>query len=185
MYTAQTVANFCEVDLKTVHHWADKGKVTCSRTEGGHLRFRRNDVVRFLRAHGYPLPDLLVRARPVVALALLESSFEGVGLSLDDFAKRLGSRFSVRRYGCAALAAAHLVADPPDALLVSRDDPTLGFPAAIAAWKSEPLLSWIVVAVVGDDESQPPSRAAGADVWLARSDVLRLTGELARTLAVV
>lgn len=178
VYTAQTLADFCEVDLKTVHHWADKGKVTCSRTEGGHLRFRRNDVVRFLRAHGYPLPDSLVRERPVVALALLESSFEGGGLTLDDFAKRLGSRFSVRRYAAGAVAAAHLIADPPDALLVSRDDPSLGFPAAITAWKSDPQLSWIVIAMIGDD-------AAGADVWLAKKDVAKLTGELARTLAVV
>jgi excisionase family DNA binding protein len=70
VYTAQTVADFCEVDLKTVHHWADRGKVPHFRTDGRHLRFRRNDIVRFLRAHGYPLPEALVRARPSVALAL-------------------------------------------------------------------------------------------------------------------
>jgi excisionase family DNA binding protein len=52
VYTAQALADFCEVDLKTVHHWADRGKVAHHRTEGRHLRFRRNDVVRFPRAHG-------------------------------------------------------------------------------------------------------------------------------------
>ena len=49
LYTAQEVARFCEVDLKTVHHWADRGKVVHHRTDGRHLRFRRNDLVRFLK----------------------------------------------------------------------------------------------------------------------------------------
>src|SRR6478672_3715870 len=98
MYTAQVLADFCEVDLKTVHHWADRGKVPHFRTDGRHLRFRRNDVVRFLRAHGYPLPDALVRARPTVALALATTLLEGAPLSLEELGKRLGSRFSVRRH---------------------------------------------------------------------------------------
>lgn len=185
VYSAQTVADFCEVDLKTVHHWADRGKVPHFRTEGRHLRFRRNDVVHFLRAHGYPLPEALVRARPTVALALDAPTFEGVGITLDDFAKRLGSRFSVRRHPCAAIAIAHLLEETPDALLVSREDPTFGFPAVIAALKSEPRLSWIVIGVVADGDALAAAREAGAEIAVPHADVAKLTGELARTLAVV
>jgi excisionase family DNA binding protein len=184
VYTAQAVADFCEVDLKTVHHWADRGKVPHFRTEGRHLRFRRNDVVRFLRAHGYPLPDALVRARPTIALALAPSSFEGTALTLDDFAKRLGSRFVVRRHASAAVALAHLLADAPDALVVAHDDATLGFPSAVSALKADPALSWIVIAVVAEDDLLEAVRAAGADVAIAGRDVAKLSGELARTLAV-
>jgi len=184
VYTAQDLADFCEVDLKTVHHWADRGKVPHFRTDGRHLRFRRNDVVRFLRAHGYPLPDALVRARPSVALALGPRPFDGTPLSLDDFAKRLGSRFTVRRHPSAAIALAHLLADAPDALIVAHEDATLGLAAAIAALKADPELAWIVIAAVAHEDLVESLRAAGADVVVATRDVAKLTGELARALAV-
>jgi excisionase family DNA binding protein len=184
VYTAQALADFCEVDLKTVHHWADRGKVPHFRTDGRHLRFRRNDVVRFLRAHGYPLPDALVRARPTIALALGASSFEGTALTLDELAKRLGSRFAVRRHASAAVALAHLLADAPDALVLAHDDATLGFPSAVAALKADPALSWIVIAIVAESDLLEAVRAAGADVVIAGHDVAKLSGELARTLAV-
>ncbi len=184
MYTAQALADFCEVDLKTVHHWADRGKVPHFRTDGRHLRFRRNDVVRFLRAHGYPLPDALVRARPTVALALGPGPFVGTPLSLDDFAKRLGSRFAVRRHPSSAVALAHLLADAPDALIVAHADLTLGLVAAIAALKADPELAWIVIAAVAHEDLLDSLRSAGADIAIATGDVAKLTGELARTLAV-
>ena len=184
VYSAQALADFCEVDLKTVHHWAERGKVPHFRTDGRHLRFRRNDVVRFLRAHNYPMPDALVRARPTIALALSPSSFEGTALSLDDLVKRLGSRFVVRRHANAAIALAHLLADAPDALVLAHDDATLGFLSAIAALKADPALSWIVLAVVAEPELLDAARHAGADVAIASRDVAKLSGELARTLAV-
>jgi hypothetical protein len=167
-----------------VHHWADRGKVPHFRTDGRHLRFRRNDVVRFLRAHGYPLPDALVRARPTVALTLGPSLLEGNALRLDELTKRLGSRFVVRRHASAAVALAHLLADAPDALVLAHNDATLGLPSAVAALKADPTLSWIVIAVVAESDLLEAVRSAGADVVIASRDVARLSGELARTLAV-
>lgn len=184
VYTAQSLANFCEVDLKTVHHWAERGKVPHFRTEGRHLRFRRNDVVRFLRAHGYPLPDALVRARPTVALALGATFLDGAPLSLDELAKRLGSRFSVRRHGNGVAAVSHLVAEAPDAVVVALDDPTIGFPEAISALKEDAATAWICVATIGADEALPLARSSGAEIALATRDVAKLAGELARALAV-
>ncbi len=165
--------DFCEVDLKTVHHWVERGKVPHFRTEGRHLRFRRNDVVRFLRAHEYPLPDALVRARPTVALALGPSSFEGNPLTLDDLAKRLGSRFAVRRHASAAIALAHLLADTPDALVVAHDDATLGFPSGGRGAQGDPALSWIVMVVVAEGELQeacaPRAPTSRSPRWTSRS----------------
>jgi excisionase family DNA binding protein len=184
VYSAQAVADFCEVDLKTVHHWADRGKVPHFRTDGRHLRFRRNDVVRFLRAHGYPLPDALVRARPTIALALGASLLEGASLSLEELTKRLGSRFSVRRHASGVGAVAHLVSEAPDAVILAHDDATLGFPSVLGALKAEAATSWIVLAVVTAGEAVDGARPAGADIVLASRDVVKLPGELARTLAV-
>jgi excisionase family DNA binding protein len=185
VYSAQALADFCEVDLKTVHHWADRGRVPHFRTDGRHLRFRRNDVVRFLRAHGYPLPDALVRARPTVALALSPAAVEGGPLSLDELAKRLGSRFSVRRFASAVNAVAHLVAEAPDAVVLTQADATLGFLSAIAALKADPASSWVVLAVLVDRDVAEEARAAGADIVLAPREAAKLPGELARALAVV
>lgn len=180
VYSAQALADFCEVDLKTVHHWADRGKVAHFRTDGRHLRFRRNEVVKFLRAHGYPLPEALVRARPTVAVSLAPSLLEGAALSLDELTKRLGSRFSVRRHASGVAAVAHLVAEAPDAVVFAHDDATLGFPSVLAALKDDPATSWIVLAVVTLDASRPE----GADIVLDARDIAKLPGDLARTLAV-
>jgi excisionase family DNA binding protein len=184
VYSAQTLADFCEVDLKTVHHWAERGKVPHHRTDGRHLRFRRNDVVRFLRAHGYPLPEALVHARPSVALALGAAILDGAALSLDELAKRLGSRFSVRRHPNGVAAIAHLVSESPDVLVIALDDPTIGFPQALAALKEDPSTAWICVVAIGADEALPLARSTGAEVALTARDVAKLTGELARALAV-
>lgn len=51
---ARTVAEICGVDLKTVHQWAMSGLIAHFRTPGRHLRFRSDEVLRFLEHSGYP-----------------------------------------------------------------------------------------------------------------------------------
>ncbi len=175
LYTGQDVARFCEVDLKTVHHWADRGKVPHYRTEGRHLRFRRNDVVRFLRAHGYPLPDELTNVRPTVALTT----------ELDEEAsKKLGARFVVARFANAITAIARLVADAPDAIIVAWNDPTIVAAPAFVALKNDPATAFIALAAVGDEATLTAARDAGADIALVHADCTRLAAELGRALAV-
>lgn len=176
LYTAQDVARFCEVDLKTVHHWANRGKVACFRTDGRHLRFRRNDVVRFLRAHDYPLPDEIVLVRPTILWA------SSPALDNLDLAKRVASRALVERRPNALAAVAHVHADAPDALVFSLSDPTLGGAPAVAALRTD--APWLVLAAVGDDDvAAAVAAASGADVALAAADAARLPQELARALA--
>src|SRR5205814_3518651 len=56
-------SDVCSSDL------VSRGKLTGSRTEGRHLRFRRLDLIDFLRAFQYPVPEALRASRPrVVAL---------------------------------------------------------------------------------------------------------------------
>jgi excisionase family DNA binding protein len=59
MLSATHVARICGVDLKTIHNWANKGKIPGSRTRGRHLRFRPLDVVEFLRTYEFGIPDAL------------------------------------------------------------------------------------------------------------------------------
>ncbi len=67
LYTASDMARFCQVDLKTIHNWADRGNIRHFRTQGRHLRFRRVDIVDFLRRFGYPIPEVIRTGRPKLA----------------------------------------------------------------------------------------------------------------------
>lgn len=172
LYTAQDVADFCEVDLKTVHHWADRGKITCHRTDGRHLRFRRNDVVRFLRGLDYPLPTALVDVKPLVFLAVAEDPTWAIPPA--ELAKKLAPRFVVESFANALAAIARLHAEEPDALVVSTSDPTIAGAATLAALKD--VAPWLVIAAVGLE--------AATDVVVLPEGVARLGQDLGRALAI-
>jgi excisionase family DNA binding protein len=63
LYTASDMARFCQVDLKTIHNWCEKGKIPHFRTPGRHLRFRAPDVRGFLKEYGYELPPELAEPK--------------------------------------------------------------------------------------------------------------------------
>jgi excisionase family DNA binding protein len=174
LYTAQDVARFCEVDLKTIHHWADAGKIRHHRTEGRHLRFRRNHVIDFLRTHGYPLHDEIATVKPLL--------FSATRHLTDDITKKLAARFFVRRFESALGAIANLVASEPDAVIVHVDDPTWAGAASTAALKATADTSWTTLVVVGCEPTDP--RATGADLVLRAEDLAKIGAELSRTLSV-
>ena len=89
MYSAARVAEFCDVDLKTVHNWANRGKIQGVRTEGRHLRFRHLDIVAFLRAYSFGLPEALRQARPRVVVV------DSDARTLDALQRALARRFEV------------------------------------------------------------------------------------------
>lgn len=57
LYTAADLATVCDVDLKTIHNWENRGYVKGFRTPGGHRRYKAQDVITFLQGQGYDLPD--------------------------------------------------------------------------------------------------------------------------------
>jgi len=46
LLTKGEVAQLCRVEIRTVDRWVAAGKITCYRTPGGRLLFRRRDVLR-------------------------------------------------------------------------------------------------------------------------------------------
>jgi excisionase family DNA binding protein len=70
LLTASDLATLCEVDLKTIHNWVDRGRIAHFRTPGRHLRFRAADVAEFLRAWGYSVPRELARASARTIMAV-------------------------------------------------------------------------------------------------------------------
>ena len=106
LLTASDLAALCEVDLKTIHNWVDRGRIAHFRTPGRHLRFRAADVAEFLRAWGYSVPRELARAssRTVMVIGSKETAAH--------VTRALGESLPVRH-------AAH----PYDALIFAGADP--------------------------------------------------------------
>lgn len=181
LYTAQDVAHFCEVDLKTIHHWADAGKIPHHRTDGRHLRFRRNHVIRFLEAHGYPLHSALTSARPSVYVALPQLGLAESTDEVPSLFKRLAVRFAVRRFESAIVAIANLALGEPDAMIFALDDTSWSPPATIAALKSHNATAHPAIIVVARSDTRE-NDAMGADLVLP--DVTKLPTELAKLLRV-
>jgi hypothetical protein len=73
LLNASDLAKLCDVDLKTIHNWCNRGKLDHFRTPGRHLRFFVTRTIAFLQKHGYAVPaDLLAQAEelPVEAPAV-------------------------------------------------------------------------------------------------------------------
>jgi len=51
------LANLCGVSPDTVRTWCRKKQIKFASTAGGHKRFHKQDVLDFLKAHDFPLPD--------------------------------------------------------------------------------------------------------------------------------
>jgi excisionase family DNA binding protein len=112
LFTASEVAKFCQVDLKTIHNWADRGEIRHFRTPGRHLRFRRVDVLDFLRKYGYPVPEVLRQGRPRVHIIDEDSA------TLDGLERTLGARFEVRTFAEPVDALIAIGSDTPDVVVL-------------------------------------------------------------------
>jgi excisionase family DNA binding protein len=106
LLTASDLASLCEVDLKTIHNWVDRGRIAHFRTPGRHLRFRAADVAEFLRAWGYSVPRELARASARTVLVV------GSKDTLAHVNRTLGDTTPVRD-----------VKHPYDALVLAGSDP--------------------------------------------------------------
>jgi excisionase family DNA binding protein len=114
LFTASDVARFCQVDLKTIHNWADRGELEHFRTPGRHLRFRRGDVLDFLRRYGYPIPIALVKERAKVMVV------EASRATCREIAKALLADFDVDMHHDPLHALLEMGSRPPDALVLGR-----------------------------------------------------------------
>ena len=113
LFTASQIARFCQVDLKTIHNWADRGRIPHFRTPGRHLRFRKPHVLDFLRKYGYPIPDELEPERPRVALLV-----DGYPAK-DELVRSLGTAFDVIDYADPLVGLVRRGEQPPDAIVLA------------------------------------------------------------------
>jgi hypothetical protein len=145
MFSAARVAEFCDVDLKTVHNWANRGKIQGIRTAGRHLRFRHLDVVSFLRAYSFGIPDALRQARPRVVVV------ESEARALDALQRALARRFEVTAFAHVVDALVALAALDPDILIVGNVAPIAAEAIAARLASSEATRHVRVVVATGAD----------------------------------
>jgi excisionase family DNA binding protein len=119
LFTASDVARFCQVDLKTIHNWSDKGEIPHFRTPGRHLRFRRLDVLDFLRKYGYAIPEVLRQSKPRVVIVDADAT------AVAALKRALGRRFEVTSFSDPLDALVALASLEPDVLLLDLDMPGL------------------------------------------------------------
>ena len=54
--TVSQASEYCNVPTKTIISWIDAGGLSALKTEGGHRRIRKDDLDKFLKEKGIPLP---------------------------------------------------------------------------------------------------------------------------------
>ena len=59
VFTTFETAKLCHVSPLSIINWVNAGRLPAFRTPGGHRRIRREDLIRFMKENGIPLPDEL------------------------------------------------------------------------------------------------------------------------------
>lgn len=177
LFTASDVARFCQVDLKTIHNWADKGEIRHFRTPGRHLRFRRLDVLDFLRKYGYPIADVLRMGKPKV-LAVDEDP-----TVLANLRKALSKRFELTTFQDPFDALVAVGSLQPDAFILDVRQPGLDGVRCIERLKSIEATAHIRSIVYSThDELKRNATEAGAYDFIKKGEVLDLRGSLERLM---
>jgi len=175
LFTASQFASFCHVDLKTIHNWADKGEVRHFRTPGRHLRFRRGDILEFLRKYGYPIPDALRTGKPKVV------AIDDDPHVLASIRRALGRRFELTTFQDPVDALVAIGKLEPDAIVV--DVQLKGFDGMRCLERLKAMESTTRVRIVVFSSQQDKRRAAldaGASDFVAKNEPALLRESLER-----
>jgi excisionase family DNA binding protein len=66
--TTFEISQICEVNPTTVQNWVKEKKLKAHATPGGHRRVRREDLIRFMKEFGMPIPAELEEPPPFVLI---------------------------------------------------------------------------------------------------------------------
>jgi excisionase family DNA binding protein len=177
LFTASDVARFCQVDLKTIHNWADKGEIRHFRTPGRHLRFRRLDVLDFLRKYGYPIPEVLRLGKPKVVIIDEDPA------SLAALRKALAKKFDLTTFQDPLDALVAVGALQPDALVLDVKMPGLDGVRALERLRSIDATAHIRCIVFSEHEEVKKSATeAGAYDFIKKGELADLRDSLERLM---
>ncbi|AKT40874.1 response regulator [Chondromyces crocatus] len=177
LFTASDVARFCQVDLKTIHNWADKGEIRHFRTPGRHLRFRRLDVLDFLRKYGYPIPEVLRQGKPKVVVVDEDPAV------LASLRKVLSKRFDLTTFQDPFDALVAVGSLQPDAMILDVKMPGLDGLRCLERMRSLEATSHIRCIVYSEAEDMKKSATeAGAYDFIKKGEMAELRDSLERLM---
>jgi excisionase family DNA binding protein len=177
LFTASDVARFCQVDLKTIHNWADKGEIRHFRTPGRHLRFRRLDVLDFLRKYGYPIPEALRMGKPKVVIVDEDPQV------LAALRRALSRRFDLTTFQDPFDALVAVGSLQPDALILDVKTPGLDGVRALERLRSIDATAHIRCLVYSThEELRKNATEAGAYDFIKKGEVAELRDSLERLM---
>jgi PleD family two-component response regulator len=165
LFTAADVARFCEVDLKTIHNWANSSKIDHFRTQGRHLRFHLLDVVDFLRRYGYPQPEAIRLARLRVVAVDVDAE------SIAALRRVLARRFDLTTFNDPVDALVSLSTLQPDVLVLELQMPDFNGVRTVERLSAIEETKHIrVVAYSSHEDLREPVMAAGAKAFVFKGD---------------
>lgn len=177
LFTASDVARFCQVDLKTIHNWADKGEIRHFRTPGRHLRFRRLDVLDFLRKYGYPIPEVLRMGKPKVVVVDEDPAV------LAAIRRTLARRFDLTTFQDPFDALVAVGTLQPDALILDVKTPGLDGVRCLERLRSIDATAHIrCIVYSAHEELKKPATEAGAYDFIKKGEVADLRDSLERLM---
>jgi excisionase family DNA binding protein len=175
LFTASQVARFCQVDLKTIHNWADKGEIKHFRTPGRHLRFRRGDLLEFLRRYGYPVPEVLRGGKPRIAVVDDDPSV------LAGIRRALGRRFEVATYQDPFDALVAIGTLDPDAIVIDIQMRAMDGIKCLERLRAIEATSHVRTVVFSSQvDKRRAALEAGANDFVSKGDVTLLREALER-----
>ena len=168
LLTASDVAELCEVDLKTIHNWVERGCIPHFRTPGRHLRFQAADVAKFLREWGYSIPK---RLHTQVAQTLVVVGSKELAAQV---ARGVGPGATVHAVADLYAALLHIGSEPTSAVVIEaaivKDQPQMVESALGAVARA---FSSTTLVLLGDDELGLSTRHALTVVAAADGKALR------------
>lgn len=177
LFTASDVARFCQVDLKTIHNWADKGEIRHFRTPGRHLRFRRLDVLDFLRKYGYPIPEVLRHGKPKVVVVDEDPAV------LASLRKVLSKRFELTTFQDPFDALVAVGSLQPDAMILDVKMPGLDGLRCLERMRALEVTSHIRCIIYSEAEEMKKSATeAGAYDFIKKGEMAELRDSLERLM---
>ena len=158
VFTTFETAKLCHVSPLSIINWVNAGRLPAFRTQGGHRRIRREDLIRFMRDTGIPLPDDLREGsgRPKVLVVDDEASIREL---LAEHLTTRGTPFEALAASDGFEAGRLMATFRPDVVLLDLRMPGLDGFQVCRTIKADPeTSSTIVVAMTGYFSPETESR---------------------------
>lgn len=181
LLTPRELAELCGVSPDTVRSWCFRKQIKFATTPGGHKRFRRHDVLEFLKERGFPLPPT-DKISPIKVLVIDDE---------DSFRKSLVGAlqkepaFNVKEAGDGYEAGRMIGEFEPDVLVLDLVMPGIdGFRVCHDSRAREGGDQTRIIVVTGypDEVMFQRAREAGADECLAKPVDINTLMDMIRSL---